>query len=35
MEAKTYGTNYRVGTQWMNNSYILCNDIVEKRPISD
>jgi hypothetical protein len=30
MEAKTYGTNYRVATQWMNNSYILCNDIVEK-----
>jgi hypothetical protein len=32
MEAKTYGTNYRVATQWMNNSYILCNDIVEKDP---
>ena len=27
---KTYGTNYRVATQWMNNSYILCNEIVEK-----
>ena len=27
---KTYGTNYRVATQWLNNSYILCNDIVEK-----
>lgn len=32
MEAKTYGTNYRVATQWTNNSYILCNDIVEKDP---
>ena len=27
---KTYGTNYRVATQWTNNSFILCNDIVEK-----
>jgi hypothetical protein len=32
MEAKTYGTNYRVATQWRNNSLILCNDIVEKDP---
>ncbi len=30
MEAKTYSTNYLVATQWMNNSLILCNDIVEK-----
>lgn len=27
---KTYGTNYRVATQWLNNSYILCNEIIEK-----
>ena len=27
---KTYGTNYRVATQWLHNSYILCNEIVEK-----
>ena len=27
---KTYRTNYRVATQWLNNSYILCNEIVEK-----
>ena len=29
---KTYATNYRVATQWCNNSYILCNDITEKDP---
>ena len=28
-EKKTYGTNYRVATQWCNNSLILCNRITE------
>lgn len=32
MEQKKYLTNYRVATQWMNNSLILCNDIAEKDP---
>lgn len=26
---KTYGTNYRVATQWLNNSFILCNHIAD------
>lgn len=26
---KTYGTNYRVATQWLNNSFIMCNHIAE------
>lgn len=26
---KTYGTNYRVATQWLNNSFILCNNIAD------
>ena len=32
MEAKTYGTNYRVATQWCNNSLILCNQIPDLDP---
>ena len=27
---KNYGTNYGVAANWLNNSLILCNDIVEK-----
>lgn len=29
---KKYGTNYRVATQWCNNSYVLCNNIVTIDP---
>ena len=29
---KKFGTNYRVATQWRNNSYVLCNNIVEIDP---
>ena len=26
---RNYKTNYRVATQWMNNSYVMCNHIAE------
>lgn len=26
---RNYKTNYRVATQWMNNSYIMCNHIAQ------
>lgn len=26
---KTFGTNYRVATQWFNNSFIMCNHIAQ------
>lgn len=29
---KKYGTNYRVATQWCNNSYVLCNNITTVDP---
>lgn len=29
---KKYGTNYRVATQWCNNSYVLCNNIAKIDP---
>lgn len=32
MEEKKMRTNYRVATQWLNNSYILCNNISEVDP---
>lgn len=33
MEEKKYGTNYRVATQWLNNSYVLCNNITTIDPL--
>lgn len=27
-----YGTNYRVAVKWCNNSYVMCNNIVEIDP---
>lgn len=27
MRTKKYLTNYRVATKWLNNSYVLCNNI--------
>lgn len=29
MEGKTYQTNYDVAVNWLHNSYVLCNNIVE------
>lgn len=26
---KKYGTNYRVAVHWLNNSYVMCNNIAE------
>ena len=31
MEMK-FGTNYRVASKWLNNSYVLCNNIVTIDP---
>lgn len=29
---KKFGTNYRVATKWLGNSYVLCNNIVTIDP---
>lgn len=28
-DKQLFNTNYRVATQWLNNSFVLCNNIVE------
>lgn len=28
-EERIYATNYRVATQWCNNSYVMCNNLPE------